>query len=75
LSDRKTRNALTVELDELESFCSAYGHFENPARELLELLKEAQPLVIVHEQLGAIERVAEKLERIVHDKFSLQKLY
>lgn len=45
LSDRRTRNALTVELNELESFCSAYGHFENPARELLELLKEAQPLV------------------------------
>jgi hypothetical protein len=74
LSDRKTRNALTVELDELESFCTAYGHFENPAKELLEILKEAQPLVIMHEQPGAIERVAEKLERIVHDKFTPQIL-
>mmetsp|Transcript_13414 Transcript_13414/g.25242 ORF Transcript_13414/g.25242 Transcript_13414/m.25242 type:complete len:423 (-) Transcript_13414:2281-3549(-) len=72
LSDRKTRNSLIVELDELDSFCTAYGHFENPPRELLDKLKAGQSLIVMHEQTGAIERVAEKLDRIAQDKYTPQ---
>lgn len=72
LSDRKTRNSLTIELEELEAFCNAFGHFENPPKELLDMLRACQPLIIMHEQPGTIERIAEKLDRIAYDKYTPQ---
>lgn len=68
LADKKIRSNLINELTELAAFAESSGEYVGVAEGILNKIKDAQEMIVLREQSLAIERLAQKLERINHDK-------
>lgn len=68
LADKRIRSTLINELTELAAFAESSGEYLGVAEGILTRIKDAQELIVLREQPLAIERLAQKLERINYEK-------